>query len=516
MMDLFADHRAQKDNDPQLKSSEPRARDTWKVLLVDDDEQMHQITRLALSGFEFDGKKLDLMSAYSGSEARALCQSHPDLALALVDVVMESEHAGLDLVRFIRDELQNRVIRLVLRTGQAGQAPEDTVIREYEIDDYKEKTELTTQKLKTVLYSMLRAYRDLKLIEAQKNGLKKVIESSAKVQNTTSFQTYASSVLEQLTSLLKLEESAFYCVVKPRPQGEESRSMTLAASGDYVNCYSECSFDKLPEEVASRCIEAIDERRSKNFGDAFVLFGHDHQGVDSILYVNYNRELNELDIQLLEIYMHNIGLTFENLSLLIDIKETSKELVYNLANAVEARSKETGAHVQRVALICEKLGELYGLDEDQVLLLKLAAPLHDVGKVAVPDSILHKPGKLTAEEWDEMKRHVDYGVDILSKSKRRLIVVAKEIAGSHHEKWDGTGYPKGLSGENIPISGRIAALADVFDALGSKRSYKQPWSDDDIRNEIVQQSGRHFEPQLVELMLANWQQFLDIRKSLPD
>ncbi|RTZ18349.1 response regulator [Vibrio aquaticus] len=515
-MDLFADHRSQEESVNTDTQRDQTVRQGWKVLLVDDDEQMHQVTRLALSGFEFDKRKLELISAYSGSEARELCQRHNDIALALVDVVMETEHAGLDLVRFIREELNNRVIRLVLRTGQAGQAPEDSVIREYEIDDYKEKTDLTTQKLKTVLYSMLRSYRDLKLIEAQKNGLRKVIESSAKVQNTTTLRAYASSVLEQLTSLLQLEESAFYCVVKPRPQGEESRSLTLAASGDYVDCYSECALEKLPNVVASRCRQAIEEQRSKNFGDAFVLHSHDHQGVDSILYVNFNRELDELDVQLLEIYMHNIGLTFENLSLLLDIKETSKELVYNLANAVEARSKETGAHVQRVALICERLGMLYGLEDEQVLMLKLAAPLHDVGKVAVPDSILHKPGKLTAEEWEEMKKHVDYGVDILSKSKRRLILVAKEIAGHHHEKWDGSGYPNGLAGESIPISGRIAALADVFDALGSKRSYKEPWSEEDIRNEIAAQSGCHFEPKLVDLLLDQWQEFVDIRESLPD
>ncbi|KHD26444.1 phosphodiesterase [Vibrio caribbeanicus] len=515
-MDLFADHREKAAPSEQKSAQSQSEREKWKVLLVDDDEQMHQVTRLALSGFEFDGKRLELISAHSGHQAQQICREETDLALALVDVVMETEHAGLDLVRYIRDDLQNRVIRLVLRTGQAGQAPEDTVIREYEIDDYKEKTELTTQKLKTVLYSMLRAYRDLKLIEAQKNGLRKVIESSAKVQNTTTLQAYASSVLEQLTSLLQLEESAFYCVVKPRAHGEESRSMTLAASGDYVDCYSECMFEKLPQEVADRCKEALEDRRSKNFGDAFVLYANDHQGVDSILYVNYNRNLDELDVQLLEIYMHNIGLTFENLSLLLDIKETSKELVYNLANAVEARSKETGAHVQRVALICERLGQLYGLDDDQVTMLKLAAPLHDVGKVAVPDSILHKPGKLTPEEWEVMKKHVDYGVDILSKSKRRLIAVAKEIAGHHHEKWDGSGYPNGLAGEAIPVSGRIAALADVVDALGSKRSYKEPWSEEKIREEIISQSGLHFEPKLVELMLDNWQDFIDIRNSLPD
>ncbi|KJY82863.1 hypothetical protein TW81_11685 [Vibrio galatheae] len=138
-------------------------------------------------------------------------------------------------------------------------------------------------------------------------------------------------------------------------------------------------------------------------------------------YVNFYRELSELAVQLLEIYMQNIGLTFENISLLIDFKETSKELVYNLANAVEARSRETGAHVQRVSLICERLALLYGLSDHEANMIKHASPLHDVGKVAVPDSILQKPGKLDADEWEIMKKHVDYGVEILCRSQRLLI-----------------------------------------------------------------------------------------------
>ncbi len=238
--------------------------------------------------------------------------------------------------------------------------------------------------------------------------------------------------------------------------------------------------------------------------------------MDNLLYVNLNKQLSELDRQLLEIYMQNIGLTFENLNLLLDVRETSKELVYNLANAVEARSKETGAHVQRVSLISEKLAQLYGLSDFEVNLIKHASPLHDVGKVAIPDSILHKPGKLDAQEWEIMKKHVEYGVNILSKSKRRLFAIAKEIAGTHHEKWDGSGYPMGLQGEAIPISGRITGLADVFDALGAKRSYKEPWSDEQIRQEIEAQKGKHFDPRLVDLLLENWQAFIDIRIQHPD
>ena len=167
-------------------------------------------------------------------------------------------------------------------------------------------------------------------------------------------------------------------------------------------------------------------------------------------------------------------------------------------------------------MISGRLAELYGLSATTVTLIKDAAPLHDIGKVAIPDNILHKPGKLDAEEWEIMKKHVEFGVDILSSSKRRLIVVGAEIVKSHHEKWDGTGYPHSLKGADIPVSGRIVALADVFDALGSKRSYKEAWPDSEIMQELLTQKGRHFDPELVDIMIDNWEDFIEIRNSLPD
>ena len=176
----------------------------WCVLVVDDDPEVHAVTRLALRGFEFQQRPLELLSAYSAAQAQELFRQRDDIALALVDVVMESEHAGLDLVRYLREDCGNRMTRLVLRTGQAGQAPEDQVIREYEVDDYKEKTELTTQKLRTLLYSMLRAYRDLGVIDAQRKGLSNVLEACAQVQSAATLKLFSSTVLEQLTSLLCL------------------------------------------------------------------------------------------------------------------------------------------------------------------------------------------------------------------------------------------------------------------------------------------------------------------------
>lgn len=496
--------------------TQPSLRTRWCVLIVDDEPEVHAVTRLALRGFEFQQQQIELVSALSAAEAQEIFRQRDDIALALIDVVMETEHAGLDLIRSIRDVCNNRRTRLVLRTGQAGQAPEDRVIRDYEIDDYKEKTELTTQKLRTLLYSSLRAYRDICVIEAQRDGLRRVLEACSAVQNSTSFRQFASAVLGQLTALLNLGHSALYCMELPADENKERESRILAATGDFVQYLTGAYHEALPPDVAARCRDAVDFKRSRNYDDAYVLYTQGRQGGCNLLYVCHDQPLGALDKQLLELYVRSVAITFENISLFDDFQETAKELVCTLADAVEARSRETGAHVLRVALISERLAELYGLPARQVSLIKLASPLHDIGKVAIPDAILHKPGKLSPEEWAIMQKHVVYGVDILKGSRREVMQTGALIAGNHHEKWDGSGYPAALSGEAIPICGRITALADVFDALGARRSYKAPWPDHQIRRHILAERGRHFDPILVDLFIQHFDEFVAIRERYPD
>ncbi len=508
-MDFFATPASPPSPSPASRSLAP-----WCVLVIDDDPEVHAVTRLALRGFEFQQRPLELLSAYSAAEARETFRQRGDIALALVDVVMETEHAGLDLVRYLREECDNRMTRLVLRTGQAGQAPEDQVIREYEVDDYKEKTELTTQKLRTLLYSMLRAYRDLGVIDAQRKGLSNVLEACAQVQNAATLKLFSSTVLEQLTSLLCLGDSALYCLI--RTDDHEPQTRTLAATGEFVHYEPDSALETLPPMVVQRFDQVLQLGASQHFDDAYVLFRRNDRGGASLLYVTHVEPLSDLDRQLLEIYVRSVAITFENIHLMEDLQATSKELVYTLANAVEVRSKETGAHVQRVALFSELLARLHGLPEREVQLIQHASPLHDIGKVAIPDAILHKPGKLDEAEWALMKKHVDFGVDILQRSRRELMRVGAVIAGSHHERWDGRGYPRGLEGEDIPLSGRIVALADVFDALGSRRSYKEPWTPEQVLELIRAERGAHFDPHLVDLLLANHEEFLAIRERYPD
>lgn len=186
------------------------------------------------------------------------------------------------------------------------------------------------------------------------------------------------------------------------------------------------------------------------------------------------------------------------------LADREKEIIFRLARAAEFRDTDTGSHIIRMAAYCRLIAEGLGWDETQCHTLQLAAPLHDVGKVAVPDSILLKPGKLSLEERSIMEQHTLQGQSILSDSECDLIQVAALIAGTHHEHWDGKGYPNGLKDDGIPLVGRIAAVADVFDALTSERPYKQAWLPEAARDYIRERAGSQFDPACVAAFLSRW------------
>jgi putative two-component system response regulator len=181
------------------------------------------------------------------------------------------------------------------------------------------------------------------------------------------------------------------------------------------------------------------------------------------------------------------------------LKLAHVDLVHRLGCAAEYKDTDTGEHIVRMSKYSKILALAYGLTEQHAELLKQAAPMHDIGKIGIPDAILLKPGKLTAEEFEHMKQHAKIGAKILANSSSPLLQLAYILAMEHHEKWDGSGYPNGLKGEEISIEGRIVAIADVFDALTSKRPYKQAWSVDEAISHMREQAGKHFDPQLIAL-----------------
>lgn len=181
-----------------------------------------------------------------------------------------------------------------------------------------------------------------------------------------------------------------------------------------------------------------------------------------------------------------------------------EEIIWRLARAIEFRDGHTGDHISRVAQISMLMAKDLGLDDEHCRMIYLAAPLHDVGKIGISDSVLLKPGRLTPDEITEMRKHVGIGVQILENGSSDLLRIAEAIAGGHHEKWDGTGYPHGLSGDGIPLEARIVAIADVFEALCSERPYKKAWSTQEAYAHVVAQSGSHFDPACVAAFQRQW------------
>ncbi|MDY3200513.1 MAG: HD domain-containing protein [Arcobacter sp.] len=199
-----------------------------------------------------------------------------------------------------------------------------------------------------------------------------------------------------------------------------------------------------------------------------------------------------------------------------EIEKTQKEVVFTMGAIGESRSKETGNHIKRVAEYSKLLALYYGLNEKEAEMLKQASPMHDIGKVAIPDAVLNKPGRFDESEREIMNTHAALGYEMLKHSNRPLLKMAAVVANEHHEKWDGSGYPRGLSGENIHIYGRITALADVFDALGSHRVYKKAWDDERIFNLFKEERGKHFDPKLVDIFFEHLDEFLKIRETFKD
>lgn len=227
-------------------------------------------------------------------------------------------------------------------------------------------------------------------------------------------------------------------------------------------------------------------------------------------------DFSRIDVDLLVLISEYAAAALERAKLYRQIRDTQNKLVHKLAMAAEFKDEETSAHTRRVGLYSALLGKASGLKADEVEVLKTAAPMHDLGKIGIPDNILKKPGKLDEEEWQVMQRHPEIGYKILDDADNPILHTAALISRDHHEKWDGSGYPRGLKGEEISIHGRIVALADVFDALSTRRPYKEPWPLEEILDYIKSLSGKQFDPKLVELFFENLDDVILIKERYKD
>ncbi|MEC4724012.1 DUF3369 domain-containing protein [Shewanella sp. D64] len=495
----------------------------WKILIVDDEPDVHTVTKLALSRFKLDNRALEFINAYSGEEAKQILLKETNIAMAFVDVVMESDHAGLELVRWIREDNANKAIRLILRTGQPGQAPEEDVIVNYDINDYKAKAELDSRKLVTSVYSALRSYRDIMLIEEAKEtqirhrkGLERVVQATSGLFELRTLHNFADGLLTQVATLLNFDSETLLLSCNSVDAMSEKINAgevhILAGTGQYS-----CQHSKsIPTHIKQKILQALKDKSCIYEKNCFVGYFPAKSGWVNIMFMDGINSIDDLDKKLIDIFAINVGVAFENLLLNKELEDTQSELILRLGDVVESRSKEAANHVKRMSAYCYKLALIAGLERQQAELIKHASPMHDIGKIATPDAILLKPGKLDAEEWEIMRQHPQIGHQILAKSERPILKAASIIALQHHEKFDGSGYPSGLKGEDIHVFARIVAIADVFDALSHARCYKPAWPLEEVLKTMREGSSMHFDPVLLELFIENIEVFNLLKEQLHD
>lgn len=236
-------------------------------------------------------------------------------------------------------------------------------------------------------------------------------------------------------------------------------------------------------------------------------------GVFQVLNNKEKKHFDKQDQEILTLLSDQASGHVENAQLYQEVRKATQETIIRLASAVEFKDHDTRAHLWRMSQYSAFVAREMGFDPDWTENLRLAAPMHDIGKIGVPDAILNKPGKLTEEEWVEMRKHPAHGYEILKDTENELMQMSATIALCHHEKWDGSGYPRGLKGEAIPIEARIATIADVFDALTSKRIYKPSFSLEETLKIINNDSGKHFDPKVVEALLRSMEKVIPIMEA---
>lgn len=500
----------------------------YLVLIADDEPDVHAVTHMVLRDFDLDGHGLKLLDAHSEAETRQAFLDNPDIAVVLLDVVMDHRDSGLRMVEWIRNQMGNTMVRIILRTGQPGDAPETSVIKLYDINDYKLKTELTQQRLFTTLYSSLRSWRDMVQLQKSRMNLQRIVQAGSQLFSAQSLDDFLRSMLQQVSHLYQDDMGSVMLrmgqgdAARAEPAGfilkaENQTCEIVAATGRY-RAYTGRLFNR--DQLAETIIP-LDILHNPRPGELVRV-------VDRGIII-YSRIVNEngrhlifleeapsrLDMDQVQLFLTNFSLTLDNFYLDHYVRGLQEDILFTFGEVVEKHFHESSNHVKRVSLMMRSFAEARGMGPDQCELYRVASILHDIGKIGVPDRVLKKPGRLDGDEMVIMREHAELGFKILSRSDLPLFRTAASIARSHHEKWDGSGYPQGLGGADIPLEARMLSIVDVFDALVNSRIYKEAWPPEQSIQEIRSMAGTAFDPDLVDTFISNIQTMLDIQVQNP-
>lgn len=461
----------------------------WKVLIVDDEPEVHAVTKLALSDFQFLGRGLEFYSAFSGAEACELIDAQPDAAILLLDVVMESDDAGLKVARYIREEAQNHYTRIILRTGQPGQAPERTVIVNYDINDYKSKTELTAQKLFTTVMSSLRSYRDIMSIEQSRHGLEKIIAASSNLYALQPMTRFVEGLVQQLSWVIGGCRQTLYATAD-----ETGRSYkVVAAHGeDAVVAVGQTLRSVLPASALSELEDVIAHHGSYYGTDFVLLYCRSHcQPHGSVLFIDgISRKLSDDDHHVLQLFAENVQLAQDNVVCLEDsdqfVARLSDQLMETHAATFDAMNLPTKA------ALAYRLGQQVS-DEQQAQRIALAWFLYEPA-----EPLLRCASESVAANETTCQQRVARSLRALGHGQHIATQMAYRALAERLERWDGMGLPDGKQGPDIAISTQVLILTEqLFDW----QQQQLPLAD--MKTRLEAEKGRYYSPEFLEGVLPN-------------
>ncbi|HEY8100719.1 MAG TPA: diguanylate cyclase [Burkholderiaceae bacterium] len=320
---------------PQINQGTPLAIAPWKVLMIDDAPEVHQVTRLVLRAASFLDRPIEFISAYSAAEGRTLIEQHPDAAVVFLDVVMETDHAGLEMVKFIREKVNNKLIRIILRTGQSGLAPETEVIQHYDINDYKDKSELSDDRLLTTLIVALRSYNDIVTIEQSRRGLEQILHSSTELMQVRSTEMFLSGLLKQLQVMFNFGQDAILCA-RSKPDSERTTlpaPMILAGSGHYEHMVG----DGLNEVEALTCKEdilhAFESGRGSFTEGHYSIYFYSRDVFEIVILFESPRAPTAFDNTLVSVFCNTAAISLSNIHLLETLEQKVDERTDALSKA---------------------------------------------------------------------------------------------------------------------------------------------------------------------------------------
>jgi diguanylate cyclase (GGDEF)-like protein len=310
--------------------------ETWKVLIVDDDPEIHSVTQLALSDLVVLGKNLEYIHAYSGRDACQLIEEHLDIVLVLLDVVMETDDAGLNVVKHIRETLQRQDIRIVLRTGQPGYAPEESVIKDYDINDYKTKTELTRRKLVTTVYAAIRSYQQIHSVNQNRIGLEKIISAAAELLELHRIHEYAEGVLTQLNLLCDSQSSVFCARGLGIIEGTDDLSLHVLGQIGHDKGLIDKKVSSIDNNLLQELINSGFTQKKNNYGNDFAVLYLASGGYRAVIYLQLEQELTEIQAQLIEVFLANVAIGYENVHLFQKLRNAAyRDWLTELPNRLE-------------------------------------------------------------------------------------------------------------------------------------------------------------------------------------